>query len=596
MKRISIIAVSVILLSAFVAGAVEVSDLPQFLNTTQIDRIAPQPADQPDRFRFVVIGDTRDGDAMFEYLMDLAQDMKPLFIINVGDLVHSGKQSEYEHYYDQIKDVRVPYISVVGNHEAHVKGGLERYVHMFGPTDGYFDVGNSRFIYFDNAAARGYTITDEQLAWIEGLLQTDKKRFLFMHAPPGIRMWNHGMGRGTTEKFFKLMDKYAVERVYFGHVHAYDRFVRNETTYMMIGCGGAEPDPLGERFYNSMSGGFYHFNIVEVQDNNVLDVLVAPNTEDIIDFRSPKSNLPLEYPFAGYRHFNTPIIDNIAIKDKQIKLQAYSNPKAFEAGITGVTLDCFDTSGAALDRVRLIADFFDERDWSAAMPATAANCILSASDPVRSSVTMLPSIHEINPALGAKVSPGDIPFYRAAVDPDDPSETTIDDMDLRSIDFAYDDKYFYFRTIVDGVFSEGDRDPRNRIINIYGFILLDDTLELEADISKMLGSVPLLAYAPLANTLSIPKCSIIDARGFREGKFSASDKGVKCMAKGNTLFIRAERDLFGDKDKFKGFKLIAATLQLLMKDKMDADLGDASNPADIRLQGIKQQPQPQPQQ
>lgn len=355
----------------------------------------------------------------------------------------------------------------------------------------------------------------------------------------------------------------------------------------MSGGGGAEPDPLGDRFYNSMSGGFYEINMVEVRGDNIMDVVIAPNTADIINFTSPVSGLPLEFPFAAYRHHNTPIIEDLVVKGHDLNLKARSNPLALEAGITDVSLSCFDATGKTLDTVNLDCGLYDPAEWSGAIPANAANCILSAHDPVHAGITLLPSISEINPSLNGELSPSDIPFTMAAVDPDDPAELTIDDMDIRSIEFAYDDKYFYFRSKVDGEYSEGNKDPKNRIINIYGFILLNDALELEADISKMLGEVPILAYAPLATSLTIPKCSIIDARGFREGKFNASDKGLKCIVKEDTLFIRAERELFGTKEDLKGFKLISASLQLLMQSKLDVNIGDASNPVLIRLQGVK---------
>lgn len=587
MKKTLLFSVMMALALVVCAGASEIDDLPQFLNSDHIKNITPQPEGQPDNFRFVVIGDTRDGDPMFEYLLHLSQDLNPLFIINVGDVVHAGFQDQYLHHYDQLKDLRVPYISVIGNHEAYAKGGIDRYKRMFGETDNYFDIGNSRFIYFDAAVANGYNLSDEQYAWLEELLKTDRKKFIFMHPPPGIKTWEHGMNKANTAKFLLLMDKYEVERVYVGHVHAYDRYTRNKTTYVMTGGGGAEPDPLSERFYAPMSGGFYEVNMVEVRGDKIMDVLIAPNTADIIDFPSPVTGHPLEFPFAAYRHHNTPIIDNLKIEGHDVSLSAQSNPKALDVGITDVTLSCFDASGKSIDAVSLDCGLYDPTEWTGKIPENASNCILTAHDPVHSGVALLPSITEINPALEGEVAPGDVPFTLAATDPDDPAKITIDDMDIRSIEFAYDDKYFYFRSKVDGEYSEGDKDPTNRIINIYGYILLNDSLELEADISKMLGEVPILAYAPLATSMSIPKCSIIDARAFRDGKFDASDKGLKCMAKGDTLFIRAERELFGPKEELNGFKLISASLQLLMQSRLDVNIGDASNPVHIRMESVK---------
>lgn len=576
--------VVLVLLFGMAARAAD-APLPKWPNRDQIAKVLETPPSTPDHFRFVVIGDTRDGDQMFAYLMELAQSMDPLFIINVGDLVHSGAHDEYLHYYDQIKDFRLPYISVIGNHECHVDGGCERYVEMFGPTDDYFDYGDTRFIFFNNYIDHKYTMTDGQLGWLEKALDTDKKKLLFMHAPPDTRVWG-GMNREVSRRFMELVERKGVRRVYFGHIHAHDRLVRGGTTYVMSGVGGAEPDPVNDRFLHPLSGGFYHFMLVEVKGGEVTDIVVMPNNDDIENTTSP-AGLPVEFPFASYRHYNTPVIESVSADADSVSMKAYANPKGYEAGLERAELICYDEAGKPRARTLFGNDYVDERLWSAPRPAAKGYCAAVITDPVRSAAIMLPSANDINPSLGEKISPDAIPFINVSSDPDEPEALVIDELDILDMSLAYDEKYFYIKMKIKGGPKEGNKDARNRVINLYGFALINDALNIEADFKKMFGAIPMLAYAPLATTMGIPKCGILDATNFRSGKFDATEKGITCKADGDSLMIRVERGVYGDADTFKGFKLFAATAQVFTTPRLDIKPGDASDIVHVRLEGIE---------
>lgn len=579
-----ILVVMAFLFAGIAADAAD-APLPKWLNQDQINKVLETPAGDSDHFRFIVIGDTRDGDQMFAYLMDLAQSMQPLFIINVGDLVHSGAYDEYLHYYDQIKNFRIPFISVTGNHECHVDGGCGRYVEMFGPTDGYFDYGHTRFIYFNNYVDHQYTMTDDQLDWLEKTLDTDKKVMIFMHAPPDTRVWG-GMKRDVSRRFMELVESKGVSRVYFGHIHAYDRLVRGGTTYVMSGGGGAELDPVSNRFLHPISGGFYNLNMVEVNGDAITDILIIPNNGDILSTSSP-NGLPVELPYESYRHYNTPIIESVGAEGETVTMKAYSNPKGYEEGITRAALMCFDAQGGQQEPLLFANDYVDERLWSAPRPESTGTCAVMITDPVRSSSIMMPSAHQINPALGDKPSPDDIPFIRVAEDPDEPETLVKDELDILDMSMAYDEKYFYIKVHIKGGPKEGNKDPRSRIINLYGFALINDTLQIEADMDKMFGAIPMLVYAPLATTMGLPKCGILDATDFRSGKFNASDKGITCKADADSLMVRVERSVYGDLESLKGFKLLALSARVLTSPRLDIRPGDASDIVHVRLEGLE---------
>ncbi|MFH1538651.1 MAG: metallophosphoesterase, partial [bacterium] len=177
-----------LLLSMLVLPGVSTAEITRtHLNSDQIKKIQSVPAEEG--FRFMVAGDTRDGDEVFRYFMGLAERMNAAFVIDVGDIVHSGAEKEYEQRLDLLEEFDIPYITAIGNHERHVAGGLERYRKIFGELDYYFDYGGARFVSVDNCSEK-YEIRDEQIEWLDGVLDTDLIKFVFMHAPPETWLWD----------------------------------------------------------------------------------------------------------------------------------------------------------------------------------------------------------------------------------------------------------------------------------------------------------------------------------------------------------------------------------------------------------------------
>jgi len=234
------------------------------LNEQALQAVASAPYDG--HFSFVVLGDNRDNDAMFSYLLDVANRMDPLFIINVGDFVSAGLQPQYDSYVRLISPSKAPVITVLGNHDVRHQG-REIYARMFGPEDFHFDHGNCRFICLDNS---DYTLADEQLAWLEKLLDTELHTFVFMHVPPRTERWLHNFKRGDT-RFMELMKQYEVDRVFLGHIHMYDRQVIGGVTYIVTGGAGAPP-------HIEYEGGGFGFVYVQVDGDRIIDfaVLLEP--------------------------------------------------------------------------------------------------------------------------------------------------------------------------------------------------------------------------------------------------------------------------------------------------------------------------------
>ena len=285
MFRKSILAFLLTIFIIFSSQTLEagVSDKPIFshLNKEEIAKFQNVP--YSGRFAFVVMGDNRDGDPIFEFQLALANKLDPLFIIDVGDIVSHGLKEEYSFFLQELKESKAPFLTVLGNHELSVPEGKELYKEIFGEYDYYFDYGGCRFIILNNVLLPegGYGLSNKQLSWLEDLLKTDLVKFVFMHVPPPFQKWKHDSFERGSKEFIGIVEKYKVNRVFVGHIHAYDRLKRGNTEYIISGGAGAPLNPYEfegkKRGYNLLSGPYYHFLYVIVQGDQVIDVLIKPN-------------------------------------------------------------------------------------------------------------------------------------------------------------------------------------------------------------------------------------------------------------------------------------------------------------------------------
>lgn len=266
-----------------------VSDKPVYphLNSEEIKKIQ-SVAVSNNNFSFVVMGDNRDGDPVFDFFVAFANKLIPAFIIDGGDFVSHGFEKEYSFFLQQIEKSKVPFLVVAGNHEFKVPEGRSFYQKIFGDFDYFFDYGDTRFIILDNAKGK---LTKEQLSWLEDKLKENKKlKFVFLHKPPTIEKWGENFTEGKDE-FIKLVAKYKVHTVFCGHLHSYDKKIIKGVQFIITGGAGAPLDPLEYDGYNKYAGNYYHIIYVIVQGNKALDILIKPNIKPL---PYPKSSLELD--------------------------------------------------------------------------------------------------------------------------------------------------------------------------------------------------------------------------------------------------------------------------------------------------------------
>ena len=206
-------------------------------------------------FRFVVYGDTRDGHAMHRKLVALILKQKPDFVVQTGDLVHTGSNASLWKIYDEITgDMRkkIPVYPSRGNHDVGGPGYEERVTEPF--TSGNklyysFDKGNSHFIALAVDESSRYDSKSAQYQWLANDLAAAKGKakhlFVFFHVPP-YSVGSHGSDEDVRKVLCPLFIKYGVHMVLNGHDHLYYHTVRDGINYIVTGGGGAPLYPVHE--------------------------------------------------------------------------------------------------------------------------------------------------------------------------------------------------------------------------------------------------------------------------------------------------------------------------------------------------------------
>jgi hypothetical protein len=250
-----------------------------------------QTANRPDTpFGFVVLSDVQRGGNVPETLAKAAWELRPNFTVIPGDLVDNGnsKSQWTDEFFAPLKTLneRVPFYPVLGNHDLDSRHFYD-YVSLPDPEYCYtFTFGNTQFFMLDtNRDVRPGTA---QYLWLDRELAASKARWKICvhHQPPFSSDDDYGndwkrpireatFGDMKSKPLVELYDKYAVDIVWCGHIHSYERtwLLRggkpvelDGTLYMITGGGGGPLErhgPFRPGFQRNIRRG-HHFCYVAV--------------------------------------------------------------------------------------------------------------------------------------------------------------------------------------------------------------------------------------------------------------------------------------------------------------------------------------------
>jgi 3',5'-cyclic-AMP phosphodiesterase len=151
--------------------------------------------------------------------------------IVTGDLTHWGEVSAYQNLLNSMNRLRVPYVTLVGNHDRRaacldVLAAAPRDAHGF--VQGWRDTSRGRLMFLDtlDEASHAGQMCERRLQWAARTLAeapADRPIYLFMHHPPfevGIHMMDR-IALLERAAFAEVIRSHRnrIRHLFFGHVH-----------------------------------------------------------------------------------------------------------------------------------------------------------------------------------------------------------------------------------------------------------------------------------------------------------------------------------------------------------------------------------------
>ena len=226
------------------------------------------PADQ---FQFVVISDRTGGHRakIFSQAVNQINLLQPEFVMSVGDLIegYSTKQeridSDWAEFDRYIKKLEMPFFYVPGNHDLTNPEQVKDWGGRYGRKYYHFIFKNVLFLAI-NSEDPTSKVSDEQVAYFKKVIEENPNvrwTLGFVHKP----MWTapdlDKNGWGAMEKLLAGR-KYTV---FCGHVHRYQKFVRNGMNYYQLATTGG-----GSRLRGVKFGEFDHVAWITMKNDGPL--------------------------------------------------------------------------------------------------------------------------------------------------------------------------------------------------------------------------------------------------------------------------------------------------------------------------------------
>ena len=305
---------------------------------------------------FAVFCDSQSNPEVWGKIATLAYQERPHFGILGGDLVDFGfnKDDWVDEFFAPSNQFmkHYPIYSVPGNHE---HDAFLYYQYMANPDPEYmytFNYGNIQFFMIDTD--RDVSPESKQYAWLEEQLANSKAHWkIAMHHHPPYSSEENDYGDINYEKseegdlevrqLVPLYEKYGVDLVIFGHIHAYERTwpifkdrVNQEKGVIYLNMGGAggglENASFQRPFFTHKVKKVHHFGFITVYgptlnfeainvDRNIFDSFSLNKSEPTsirtVDFPKPPAPIVVTEKLVFEEKMNLelrPVFENNKIR------------------------------------------------------------------------------------------------------------------------------------------------------------------------------------------------------------------------------------------------------------------------------------------
>jgi hypothetical protein len=263
-----------------------------------------------DEFQFAIISDRTGGHRplVFSRAVERLNLLQPEFVLSVGDLVEGGKRSDeqleaqWQEFDGYVKRLGMPFFYVPGNHDVGNAASDALWQKRLGRRHYHFVYRNVLFLCLntdDPPGSGSGNFGNEQVAWAKKTLADNASvrwTIVALHKP--IWKANNPKKRGWT-----AIEKALVNRpytVFCGHVHRYQKFVRQGQNYYQLATTGG-----GSKMRGIAYGEFDHVVWVTMKKNgpvlaNILldsvlpdDLHVPESSEQGVSTKSRQTTRPV---------------------------------------------------------------------------------------------------------------------------------------------------------------------------------------------------------------------------------------------------------------------------------------------------------------
>ncbi|UWG96624.1 metallophosphoesterase [Dehalobacter sp. DCM] len=224
---------------------------------------------------FAVIGDTQGNNESFQGAIKQINRVQPDFVVHLGDMTASGTEDEYKAFLQTAQQLFCPIYTVPGNHDIK-GGGTSLYEKLLAPAHYDFEWGGKTLVFIDDSVG---TVSQEQFAYLNGILSQQSKVMIFMHIPavdPRGAKEDHALTDAAAAKTFLTMvqlHKQNIEAVMNGHIHLFNQYSQYGVPLITSGGGGAN------LYAEPGAGGYHHWLLVSADNaNNTNNTANSENT------------------------------------------------------------------------------------------------------------------------------------------------------------------------------------------------------------------------------------------------------------------------------------------------------------------------------
>jgi hypothetical protein len=198
-------------------------------------------------FQFVIVSDRTGGHrpTIFSRAVEQINLLQPEFVVSVGDLIEGYTTDtrrlarEWREFQGYLARLEMPFFYVPGNHDLANKVQDRLWQEKFGRR--YYDFVYRDVLFLmlnseDPPDSRGGHFSAEQLAWLKKTLAARpgvRWTLVFLHQP----MWTYRAATNGWAEAEKLLGDRPYT-VFAGHIHRYQKFIRNGRHYYQLATTG----------------------------------------------------------------------------------------------------------------------------------------------------------------------------------------------------------------------------------------------------------------------------------------------------------------------------------------------------------------------